>query len=82
MEVSLLIRRAMTPRSVYLKRRKFLESTLLYGAVGGIVRGSLDVLSPRVIALAGTKLTKSSVKIKLGHGPASFLSPRLSVAVV
>ncbi|HYK92162.1 MAG TPA: protein-methionine-sulfoxide reductase catalytic subunit MsrP, partial [Acidobacteriota bacterium] len=47
----------ITPKSVYLNRRKFLKRSLLSSAAAGTVRGLLDMISPRVIAMAGTKLT-------------------------
>ncbi len=45
------------PKDVYLNRRKFLEGALLSCVAAGTVRGLLDMISPKVRALAGTKLT-------------------------
>ncbi len=45
----------VTPKSIYVNRRKFLESALLSCVAAGTVRELLDVISPRVTALAGTK---------------------------
>ena len=47
----------ITPKSVYLNRRKFLKSTFLSCAAAATVPKLLDMLSPRVTALAGSKLT-------------------------
>ena len=46
----------ITPKSVYLNRRKFLTTATMAGAALAAGRGLLDVISPRVSALAGTKL--------------------------
>ncbi len=47
----------ITPKDVYLDRRRFLEGALLSCVAAGTVRGLLDMISPKVRALAGTKLT-------------------------
>ncbi len=47
----------ITPKSVYLNRRKFLKSTFLTCAAAATVPRLLDMISPRTRALAGTKLT-------------------------
>ena len=50
----------VTPRSVYINRRKFLQGMTLAGAAAVAGTKILDLLSPRQIAYAGTKLNVSS----------------------
>lgn len=47
----------ITPKSVYINRRKFLAGTTVAGAAVMAGRGLLDVISPRLKALAGAKLS-------------------------
>ncbi len=51
----------ITPKSVYVNRRRFLKSGLLFCVAAGTGRGLHDMISPRTRALAGTKLA-STVK--------------------
>ena len=46
----------ITPQSVYINRRKFLAGATMAGAALVAGRGLLEVLSPRVKALAASKL--------------------------
>jgi len=50
----------VTPRSVYINRRKFLQGMTLAGAAAVAGTRILDLLSPGHIAYAGTKLNVSS----------------------
>ena len=50
----------VTPRSVYINRRKFLQGISLAGATAVAGAKILDLLSPAQIAYAGTKLNVSS----------------------
>jgi methionine sulfoxide reductase catalytic subunit len=50
----------VTPRSVYMNRRKFLQGMTLAGTAAVAGARILDLLSPRQIAYAGTKLNVSS----------------------
>jgi len=50
----------VTPRSVYINRRKFLQGITLAGAAAVAGAKILDLLSPAQIAYAGTKLNVSS----------------------
>lgn len=47
----------VTPKSVYLNRRKFLRGLGLAGAAATFGKGLLDLVSPPTQAYAGTKLT-------------------------
>jgi len=50
----------VTPRSVYINRRKFLQGMTLAGAAAVAGTKILNLLSPGQIAYAGTKLNVSS----------------------
>lgn len=47
----------VTPRSVYLDRRKFLEAMGIAGAAAVAGKALFELLSPSRIALAGSKFT-------------------------
>src|SRR5260221_9347237 len=49
--------RDITPKSVYLDRRKFLQGMGLAGVAAATGRGLLNLVSPSIIAQAATKLT-------------------------
>src|SRR5712692_3683296 len=67
-----LTHRDVTPKSVYLNRRKFLQGMGLAGVVAASGRGILNLVSPLTTAYAGTKLTS------LGKSPFSTTEKQTS----